>query len=64
MVEISLKEIRQVTAQYSTVSTPINDPQSPDSVVGTNTGSVQAGPPDQSTLKSLYNNFNSLIGAQ
>jgi hypothetical protein len=55
MVEISLKEIRQVTAQYSTVTTPINDPQSPNAVVGINTGSVQAGPPDQSTLKSASN---------
>jgi hypothetical protein len=59
MVEISCKEIRQVTAQYSTVSTPKN----PDAVVGVNSGSVQAIPPDVSTLKSITNSLG-LTGSQ
>jgi hypothetical protein len=61
MVEISLKEIRQVSAQFSTVQTPINQPQNPDATPQTNSGSVQPqSPPPQSTLKAIYNSFPSL----
>lgn len=62
MVEIVCKEIRQVSAQYSMVSTPINDPQNPDAVVGTNTGLVQGAPSDQSTLKSITNALGAAVG--
>ncbi len=63
MVEISCKEIREVSAVYSTVVTPINQPQNPDAVPQSVTGLVQGTAPDQSTLKSIYNAFNSLMGA-
>ena len=62
MVEIVCKEIRQVSAVYSTVQTPINDPQNPDAVQGSNSGAVQGAPPAQSTLKSLYNALGTGIG--
>jgi hypothetical protein len=63
LVEISLKEIRQVSAAYSTVQTPINQPQNPAATPQTNGGSVQPAAPQQSTLKALYNLFPSLKGA-
>ena len=62
MVEIVCKEIRQVSAVYSTVQTPINDPQKPDAVAASNSGAVQAAPLAQSTLKSLYNALGTGIG--
>jgi hypothetical protein len=62
-VEVSLKEIRQVSAAYSTVQTPINQPQNPNAVPQSNSGLVQPQtPPPQSTLKSLMNLFPSLGG--
>lgn len=64
MVEISLKEIRQVTSQYSTVSTPINDPQNPNAIPQAAGGLVQAGPPDQSTLKSASNAWQAWAASQ
>jgi hypothetical protein len=52
-VEIVLKEIRQVSAAYSTVQTPINQPQNPAATPQTNSGLVQPQAPDQSVLKSV-----------
>lgn len=59
-VEISLIEIRQVSAQFSSVQTPINLPQNPDATPQTNSGAVQPQTPPQSTLKAIYNSFPSL----
>ncbi len=52
VVEISLKEIRQVSAAYSTVQTPINAPQNPAATPQSNSGLVQSTAPQQSVLKS------------
>ncbi len=60
MVEISLKEIRQVSAAYSTIQTPINQPQNPAATPQTNSGLVQPQPPGPSTLRSIANAFPSL----
>lgn len=57
LVEISLKEIRQVSASYSSVQTPINQPQNPNATSQTNGGIVQPAAPDQSVLKQLANLF-------
>jgi hypothetical protein len=57
LVEISLKEIRQVSASYSSVQTPINQPQNANAVPQTNSGIVQPAAPDQSVLKQLANLF-------
>jgi hypothetical protein len=63
LVEIVCKEIREVSAVYSTVATPINQPQNPNAVSQTNSGLVQPTPLDQSTLKALYNSLG-LTGSQ
>lgn len=60
IVEISLEEIREVSASYSSVQTPINQPQNPNASPQTNSGIVQPAAPDQSTLKSLANLFPGL----
>lgn len=60
LVEISLKEIRQVSALYSTVQTPINQPQNADATPQTNGGNVQPSPPPPSVLKQLANLFPNL----
>lgn len=62
IVEISLKEIREVSAAFSTVQTPINTPQSPAATPQSNSGLVQPAAPPQSVLKSMYNLFPSLSG--
>lgn len=62
-LEISLKEIRQVTASFSTVQTPISSPQNPAATPQTNSGLVQPQAPPQSVLKSLYNLWPALQGA-
>jgi hypothetical protein len=62
LVEISLKEIRQVSASYSSIQTPINQPQNANATPQTNTGPVQPAAPQQSTLKSLSKLFPSLGG--
>ena len=62
VVEISLKEIRQVRAQYSTV-TAINQPQDAGATPQTNTGQVQPAAPPASVLSSLGSAFPSLAGA-
>jgi hypothetical protein len=55
MVEIDLKEVREVSATYSTVVTPIKQPQDPGSTPATNSGQVQATPTDNSTLQRGIN---------
>lgn len=62
LVEISLKEIRQVSASYSTAQTSINQPQNPAAAPQTNGGLAQPAPPSPSTLKSLMSLFPSLGG--
>jgi hypothetical protein len=63
IVEISLMEIRSVSAAFSTVQTVINQPQNPAATPQTSSGLVQPTAPPQSVLKSLYNLFPSLQGA-
>lgn len=60
MVEIHLREIRQVSVSYSTVQSPINQPQNPASTPPSSSGIVQSVSSDTSTLKSLSNNFPNL----
>lgn len=52
IVDISLKEIRQVSAIYTT-ATPIVSPQSAGAANQIDNGAVQAQAPDVSTLKSI-----------
>lgn len=54
-VELSMKEIREVSAAFSTVQTPINQPQNPAATPQTNSGLVQPQPPPQSVLKAMMN---------
>lgn len=62
-VEITLKEIRQVSAIFtqSSTNTAIDKPKDPSATPQVDTGKVQPQPPPQSTLKSLANNFPSLF---
>lgn len=62
MVEISLKEIRQVSAAYSTVQTPINKPQNPAAVPQSSSGMTNPQTPPVSTLKSIWNLLPGLAG--
>lgn len=56
MVEVSLKEIRDVIASFTTaVANPITNPQSPSATSPVNSGMTQPTPPPTSTLKSLAN---------
>jgi hypothetical protein len=54
-VELVLKEIRQVSAAYSTIQTPINQPQNPAATPQSNSGLVQPQAPPQSVLKAMAN---------
>jgi hypothetical protein len=60
LVEINLLQIRQVTASFSTVQTPINTPQNPDATPPSNSGMVQPQAPQQSVLKSTTGLFSGL----
>jgi hypothetical protein len=62
IVELVLKEIRQVSAAYSNVQTPINEPQNPAATPQTNSGLVQPQAPPQSVLKSVTNLWPGLEG--
>ena len=62
ILEISLKEIRQVSAAYSTVQTPIDQPQNPAAVPQSNSGIVQPATPPPSVLKQIFNLWPSLSG--
>lgn len=57
-VEISLKEIRQVSAAISqSASAPITNPQNPNAASQINNGAIQGAPPEQSTLRSIMGKF-------
>lgn len=62
-VEIVLKEIRQVSAAFSTVQTPINQPQNAAATPQSNSGLVQPGPVPDSALKSISKLWPQLTGA-
>lgn len=55
IVEISLKEIRSVSAAFTTAASPIVSPQNPAATPQSNNGMTQAATPDTSTLKSITN---------
>ncbi len=61
IVEISLSEIRQVSAQYTQSQTPINNPKNVGATPQIDNGSVQPQAAQQSTLKSLANKITSLV---
>lgn len=61
-VEISLKEIRQVSASFSQ-SSPIVSPQTPSATAQVDTGITQTSTPNQSTLYSIMQALPGLIGA-
>lgn len=62
-VEITLKEIRQVSAAFSTVQTPINQPQNAAATPQSNSGLVQPQAPPQSVLKSAANAWPGLASS-
>lgn len=55
MVEVVLEEVRQVSAAFTTVATPIVNPQDPGATPQTNSGMTQPTTPDVSTLRSITN---------
>jgi hypothetical protein len=56
MVEVSLKQVRDVVASFSTAEvSPITNPQNPSATSAVNSGMTQPTPPPTSTLKSLAN---------
>lgn len=63
LVEIALKEIREVAATFATIQTPINTPQNPAATPQASSGLVQPQAPPQSVLKSLFNWRPALQGA-
>lgn len=60
IVELHLREIRQVSVSYTNTPSPIKQPQNPGANPNSSGGIVQPNAPDTSTLKSLSNNFPSL----
>lgn len=62
MVEVHLKEVKQVSAKYSTSAqdAKIDKPKDPAATPPVNSGKVQAKTPDTSTLKSLSNKMPGL----
>jgi len=55
IVELHLREIRQVSVSFSTTQSPINQPQNPASSSSASGGIVQPVTPDTSTFKGLAN---------
>jgi hypothetical protein len=53
ILEMKLKEIRTVSAAYTTASSPINNPQSTDAVPAVDSGTVQPSTPDTSVVSSM-----------
>ena len=53
IVELSLKEIRQVSAEYATADIKADTAKSPDSASAIDNGKVQSQAPKQSTLKKF-----------
>lgn len=62
IVNITLLEIRQVSASYT--QTPIVSPQNAGATPQVNSGMIQPATPDQSTALSLFNKLKALAGAQ
>ncbi len=62
VVEIAMREVRQVSATYAT-SSPIVNPADAASTAQVNNGMTQATAPDQSTLLSITNKIKGLSGA-
>jgi hypothetical protein len=61
LVEITLKEIRQVSAQYTQANKgQVNAPKDAGATPAADNGKVQAKTPDTSTLKSLANKLPAL----
>lgn len=63
MLELSMEEVRTVSAAYSKVS-PTANPQSASAVPQSDSGNVQPKTPDVSTLQSLASKFTALVGGQ
>lgn len=64
IVEVSLKEIRQVSAAFTISASPINQPQNPAATPQVNSGMTQGQTADQSTLLSITSKITQLLGAQ
>jgi hypothetical protein len=64
IVEVSLKEIRQVTATFAKVPSPIVNPQNTAATPQVNSGMTQPVAPDTSTLQSIVSKIPSLAGTQ
>jgi hypothetical protein len=61
-VELQLKEIREVSAQFSTVSqSEINNPKNATASPQVNNGKVQATTPENSTLNAIKTKFTNLF---
>ena len=58
IVELHLREIRQVSVSFSTTQSPINVPQNPASNLPSNGGIVQPGPPNSSTFINIKNQLS------
>lgn len=61
MVEITLKEIRQVSSTYSVAAKQIEAPKDVGATPNVDGGKVQPQTPNTSTLKSLFNKLPSLV---
>lgn len=62
IIDVSLKEIREVSAQYTTSDKgQVGDPKEPSAQPNVDSGKVQPKPPAQSTLKSLVSKFRGLL---
>lgn len=59
VVDISLKEVRAVTAAFSTATGPIQSPQNAAATPAVNGGIVQTATPEQSTLLQGVNKISS-----
>lgn len=62
VVEIAMREVRQVSAAYTT-SSPIVNPANAASTPQTNNGMLQTTAPDVSTLKAASNSFFSWVSS-
>lgn len=63
IVQIGLKEIRQVSAQYAQITpSPINTPKNANATPQSDSGKVQPAAPDTSVLKSLTKKLPKLFG--
>jgi hypothetical protein len=62
MVDVTMREVRQVSATFTTAS-PIVNPANAASTPQVNNGMTQAATPDQSTLLSITNKLSGLLGS-